>query len=85
MVFQVFNWLSRYLVYYLCINECGYGWSIINTMPMGLVLSFRACLVDCNGNYIGIGIGIDITRNTKCCNVMLITIYLFGDNTIIEP
>ena len=37
--------------------------------------------VDCNGDYIGI----DITRNTRCCNVMLITIHLFGDNTIIEP
>ena len=39
-------------------------------------------MVDCNGNYIGIWI--DITINTKYCNVMLISIYLFGDNTIIE-
>ena len=40
-------------------------------------------MVDCNDNYTGIGI--DITRDTKCCYVMLITIYLFGNNTIIEP
>ena len=44
---------------------------------------FMAHLVDCNSNYIGIWI--DIIRNTKCYNVMLITIYLFGNNTIIEP
>ena len=37
-------------------------------------------LVDCNGDYIGIGIG--ITRNTRCCNVILITIHLFGDKTL---
>ena len=42
-----------------------------------------AHLVNCNGNYIRIGI--DITRNIKYCNVMLITIYMFADNTIIEP
>ena len=41
-------------------------------------LLHRARLVDCNSNYIGIGI--DITRNTKCCNVILIIIHLFGDN-----
>ena len=45
-------------------------------------LALRARLVDCNGNYIEIRIY--ITRNTKCCNVMLITIHLFGDNIIIE-
>ena len=45
-------------------------------------LELRTCLVDCNSNYIGIWI--DITKNTKCCNVMLITIHLFGDNIIIE-
>ena len=38
----------------------------------------------CNSNYIGIGIGIDITKNTRHCNVILITIHLFSDNTIIE-
>ena len=43
---------------------------------------FRAGLVYCNGNYIGIRIG--ITRNKRYCNVILITIYLFGDNIIIE-
>ena len=37
-------------------------------------------LIDCNSNYIGIRI--DIIRNAKCCNVMLITIHLFGNNTI---
>ena len=42
----------------------------------------RAHLVYCNDNYIGIGI--DITRNAKFCNIMVITIHLFGDNTIIE-
>ena len=45
-------------------------------------LQNRACLVKCNGNYIRIGIG--ILRNTRRCNVMLITIHFFGDNTIIE-
>ena len=44
--------------------------------------NLRASLVDCNGNYIGIGI--NIIRNTKCCNVMLITIHFFSDNTLIE-
>ena len=44
--------------------------------------NLRASLVDNNGNYIGIGI--NITRNTKCCNIMFITIHLFGGNTIIE-
>ena len=34
--------------------------------------------VNCNSNYIGIGM--DITRNIKCCNVMHITIHLFGNN-----
>ena len=43
----------------------------------------RARLVNHNGNYIEIGI--NITRNTKYCNVMLIAIHLFGDNTIIKP
>jgi len=43
----------------------------------------KTYLVDCNGNYIGIRI--DITMNTKCCNVMLFIIHLFSDNTIIEP
>ena len=41
-----------------------------------------ARLVDCNGDYIRIEI--DITRNTRCFNVILITIHLFGDNTRIE-
>ena len=49
--------------------------------PEGLVL--RARLIDNNGNYIRIGI--DITKNIKCCNVMLGTIHSFGDKTIIEP
>ena len=43
----------------------------------------RGMIVDCNSNYMGIKI--DIRRNTKCYNVMLITIHLFGDNTIIKP
>ena len=43
----------------------------------------RARLINCNGNYIRTII--DITRNTKCCNVMLITIHLGNDNIIIEP
>ena len=43
----------------------------------------KTCLVDCNGDYIGIWIV--IRRNTRCCNVMPITIHLFGDNTRIEP
>ena len=40
-------------------------------------------MIDCNGNYIRIGI--DITKNIKYYNVMLITIHLFDDNTIIKP
>ena len=43
----------------------------------------RAHLVDYNGNYIGIRIS--LTMNTRRCNVILITVYLFGNNTIIEP
>ena len=34
----------------------------------------------CNDNYIKIGI--DIIRNIKCCNIILITIHLFGDNIL---
>ena len=50
-----------------------------------LDLWLKTHLVDCNSNYIGIGIGVGITKNTRRCNVILITIHLFGDNTIIEP
>ena len=39
-------------------------------------------MIDYNGNYIEIGI--NITKNTKYCNVMFITIHLFDDNIIIE-
>ena len=39
-------------------------------------------MVNCNGNYNGIEIG--ITRNTKYCNVIFIAIHLFDDNIIIE-
>ena len=46
-------------------------------------LQNMASLVDYNGNFIRIEIC--IIRNTRCCNVMLITIHLFDDNTIIEP
>ena len=49
-----------------------------NNYSLSKVLRVR--LVDCNGDYIGIGIG--ITRNTRCCNVILITIHLFGDKTL---
>ena len=37
-------------------------------------------MVNCNDNYIKIGI--DIIRNIKCCNIILITIHLFGDNIL---
>ena len=46
-------------------------------------IKLRARLVDCNDDYIRIGI--DITRNKRCCNVILNTIHLFGENIIIEP
>ena len=36
-----------------------------------------------NDDYIGIGI--DITRNAKCCNVIIIPIQLFGNPIVIEP
>ena len=42
----------------------------------------RTRLVNCIGNYTGIRIG--ITRNKKWCNVILIIIHLFGNNTIME-
>ena len=42
----------------------------------------RAHLIDCNGNCIGIGIG--ITSNTRCYNIILITTHLLDNNTIIE-
>ena len=47
------------------------------------IFKIMARLVDCNSNYIGIGIC--ITNNTRRYNVILITIHLFEDNTIIEP
>ena len=39
-------------------------------------------MINCNSNYIGIGIG--IIRNTRCYNIIFITIHLFGDNILIE-
>ena len=77
----------------------------------------RICLVDCNDNYIGIGICITLvaklapphaqsawefrgervravglaaccnyfSKKKKHCNVILITIHLFGNKTIIDP
>jgi len=60
----------------------------INFLQLGkegtktLASFLRAHLVDCNGNYIGIGI--NITRNAKFCYIMVITIHLFGDNITIE-
>ena len=44
--------------------------------------TIRTRLVDYNGNYIQIGIG--IIRNKRCYNVILITIHLFGDNIIVR-
>jgi hypothetical protein len=41
--------------------------------------SLRARLVRCNGYYTVIGIS--ITRNKRSCNIITITIHLFGDNT----
>ena len=43
----------------------------------------RVHLVDYNDNYIGIGI--DITTNERCCNVIIIPIQLFGNPIVIEP
>ena len=45
--------------------------------------SIRARLVDCNDDYIGIGIY--IIRDARCCNVIIIRIQLFGSPIIIEP
>ena len=50
---------------------------------MRISITLRVCLVNYNYNYIEIEIG--IIRNTRHYNVMLIIIYLFGNNTIIEP
>ena len=50
---------------------------------MRISITLRVCLVNYNDNYIEIEIG--IIRNTRHYNVMLIIIYLFGNNTIIEP
>ena len=41
-----------------------------------------AYLVDYNGN--DIEIKISITKNKRCCNVILIIIHLFDDNTIMK-
>ena len=46
-------------------------------------MTLRIHLIDYNSNYIGIRKG--ITRNTRYCNVILITIILFGDSIIMEP
>ena len=46
-------------------------------------LAIRVRLVHCNGYYTVIGI--NITRNKRSCNVITITIHLFGDNTWIKP
>ena len=46
-------------------------------------IKLRARLVDCNDDYIRIGI--DITRNKRCCNVIIIHIQLFGNPIVIEP
>ena len=43
----------------------------------------RVRLVNCKCNYIRIGIG--IIRNIRCCDLILITIHLFGNNTILKP
>ena len=48
-----------------------------------VINTLKACLVEYNGDYIGIGIC--ITNNIRCCNVLLVIVHLFGDNTIIEP
>ena len=45
--------------------------------------NLRVRLVHCNGYYTVIRIS--ITRNKRSCNVITIIIYLFGDNTWIEP
>lgn len=37
-----------------------------------------------NSNWIRIRIRIDIIKNTICSNIMLMTFYLFSDNTRIE-
>ena len=46
-------------------------------------IKLRGRLVDCNDDYIRIGI--DITRNKRCCNVIIIHIQLFGNPIVIEP
>jgi hypothetical protein len=46
---------------------------------ISLTLTLRAHLVHCNYYYTGIEIS--ITGNKISCNVITITIYLFGDNT----
>ena len=44
--------------------------------------NLSARFVDCNDDYIGIGM--DITRNAKCYNVIIIPIQLFGNPIVIE-
>jgi hypothetical protein len=44
-----------------------------------VVMFLRTRLVRCNGYYTVIGI--NITRNKRNCNVITITIHVFGDNT----
>ena len=43
------------------------------------LIKHRARLVHCNDYYTVIEIS--ITRNKRSCNIITITIYLFGDNT----
>ena len=48
-----------------------------------IISKLRTCLIDCNDDYIGIGIA--ITRNARRCNVIIIPIKLFGNLIVIEP
>ena len=45
------------------------------TFEVVKVKTFRACLLDCNGNYITIS----ITRNIRYFNVIFSTSHLFSD------
>ena len=54
-----------------------------NFMLKLIMVLLMTHLVDYNDNNIRIRIG--ITKNIRCCNIILIIIHLFDDNTIIEP
>ena len=66
VIVQVFYWLSRHVMCYLYMNECGLLLSIINTKPMSSVYQFSLKYLYL---YIYIYIYIKAEASTRCCHV----------------